>query len=132
VINWQLQHSGTLPLAQSSKQYDVAAWKLDCVMVGIGVAQIDLPEQCSFFVKLLLRKMLNARLYWTSSSKTISVPDRRHTAMLGSATAQKPRVMECGNFVMTSLSPTFAGREAINSRLYSHISTSPVAKHKTG
>jgi hypothetical protein len=44
----QLQDRGTLAFAQSSKQYDLAAWKLDCVTAKI----IHLPEQSHFFVEL--------------------------------------------------------------------------------
>jgi ElaB/YqjD/DUF883 family membrane-anchored ribosome-binding protein len=36
---------------------------------------------------------------------------------VGSSTAAKPRVTEFLNFVVTNLSPTFAGRDATKSRL---------------
>jgi len=48
---------------------------------------------------------------------TISVPGKRHTATFGSPIAANPRVRESWNFVVTSLSPTFAGRDATRSRL---------------
>src|SRR5271168_2189373 len=47
----------------------------------------------------------------TSFSNATSVPGRRHTATFGSPTAAKPPVIELLNFVDTSLSPTFAGRD---------------------
>jgi hypothetical protein len=45
------------------------------------------------------------------------MPGRRHTATFGSPIAAKPRVMELVNFVETSLSPTFAGRDVTRCRL---------------
>ena len=55
---------------------------------------------------------------WTEPvSNATSVPGRRHTATVGSSTAAKPRVTELLNFVVTNLSPTFAGRDATRCRL---------------
>src|ERR1700730_7446659 len=45
--------------------------------------------------------------------------------MLGSPIAQKPPVSERLNLVVTSLSPTLAGRESRCSRLWSHIEDAP-------
>ena len=47
-----------------------------------------------------------------SFSNATSVPARRHTATFGSPTSAKPRVIESANCVVTSLSPTLAGRVA--------------------
>jgi uncharacterized protein DUF892 len=47
----------------------------------------------------------------TSLSNATSEPGRRHTATFGSPMAAKPRVRK-SNFVVTSRSPTFAGRDA--------------------
>ena len=41
-----------------------------------------------------------------------SVPGSRQTATFGSPTAAKPRVIDFAKSVTTSLSPTFAGRDA--------------------
>jgi ABC transporter substrate binding protein len=48
------------------------------------------------------------RSYSTSFSNATSVPGKRHTATFGSSIAANPRLMEYWNFVVTSLSPTFA------------------------
>src|SRR5260370_34186454 len=56
-------------------------------------------------------KRLKVRSYLTSFSNATSVPGKRHTATFGSPIAANPRVMEFLNFVVTSSSPTFAGRD---------------------
>src|SRR5262249_46166552 len=60
----------------------------------------------------MLGKRTKKRSYLTSFSNAISVPGKRHTATFVSSIAANPRVMEFSNFVVTSLSPTFAGRDA--------------------
>src|SRR5436190_21053511 len=80
----------------------------------------------------VLRKSPNGDAFRsTSFSNAISVPGRRHAATLGSSTAAKPRVMELLNWVVTSLSPTFAGRDATLCRLKSHIGDTPLLRTTT-
>src|SRR5271157_1971752 len=61
----------------------------------------------------------------TSPAKAISVPGITHTANPRSSAAEKPRVPVPKSRV-TSLSPTFAGRERTLWRLKSHISRTPL------
>src|ERR1700730_12902995 len=60
----------------------------------------------------MFEKRLKVRSYLTSFSNATSVPGKRHTATFGSPIAANPRVMEFLNFVVTSSSPTLAGRHA--------------------
>src|SRR5260370_1969264 len=55
-----------------------------------------------------------------SPVKAISVPGSRHTAVLRSSGALKPRV-PVPKFLVVSLSPTAAGRDAAPCRLYPHM-----------
>src|SRR5262249_32362207 len=64
------------------------------------------------FSRFQLEKRPNPRSNSISFSNATSVPGSRHTATFGSPTAAKPRVIEWLNCVVTSLSPTFAGRDA--------------------
>src|ERR1700687_5125817 len=59
----------------------------------------------------------------TSLAKASSVPGRMHTANPGSSDAENPRVPVPKSRV-TSLSPTFAGRDRTLWRLKSHIGDS--------
>src|ERR1700760_945508 len=59
----------------------------------------------------------------TSQAKASSVPGLKHTAMPRSSTSAKPRVPVPKSRV-TSLSPTFAGRDRTLWRLKSHIGDS--------
>src|SRR6516162_9006129 len=81
------------------------------------------------FANFMLGKRAKKRSYLTSFSNAISVPGKRHTATVGSPIAANPRVIEFWNFVVTSSSPTFEGRDATRSRLYSHIEGTPFARH---
>jgi hypothetical protein len=52
-----------------------------------------------------------------SFSNATSVPGSKQTAMFGSPTPAKPRVIELVNCVVTSFSPTLAGRVATSCKL---------------
>ena len=73
-------------------------------------------------------KRIKKRSYWTSFLNATFVLGKRHTATFGSPIAANPRVMEFLNFVVTSSSPTFAGRDA-TSLDCSHIEGTPFARH---
>ena len=69
----------------------------------------DPVEQHNLPVGELERVVMHVRLV------LLDLPE--HTATFGSPTAAKPPVIELLNFVDTSLSPTFAGRDATYCRL---------------
>jgi hypothetical protein len=71
------------------------------------------------------RRLNNSDSHSISRSNASSVPGLMHTAKPGSPTAQKPFVYIPPNFVVTSWSPTLAGREAKCPRLKSHIAKPP-------
>src|SRR5947208_15935273 len=83
----------------------------------------------TFYPSLAFAKKANQRSYLTSFSNAPSVPGKRHTATFGSPIAANPRVIEFWNFIVTSSSPTFAGRDATRCRLLSHIEGTPFARH---
>src|SRR5262249_44612227 len=87
-------------------------------------------NRATFSPSFMFGKRLRVRSYSTSFSNATSVPGKRHTATFGSPIAANPRVMEFLNFVVTSSSPTFAGRDATRSRL-SHIEGTPCARHSS-
>src|SRR4029077_16605512 len=67
--------------------------------------------------KLVVPVQIHPWSYLTSCSKANSVPGSRQTATPGSPSAAKPRVGVLGNVVVTSVSPTLAGRDAMACRL---------------
>src|SRR5439155_11636466 len=73
-------------------------------------------NRATFFPSLAFAKKAKKRSYLTSFSNATSVPGKRHTAMFGSPIAANPRVIEFWNFIVTSSSPTFAGRDATRCR----------------
>src|SRR5215813_11226244 len=72
---------------------------------------------------LLFHPSRPAGRHATSLAKASSVPGRTHTASPGSSDAENPRVPVPKSRV-TSLSPTFAGRDRTLWRLKSHIGDS--------
>jgi hypothetical protein len=52
----QLQYRCTLTLAQTCKQYDLAVWKFQRIMMGYGALRIDLPEAGKSLSNLLARQ----------------------------------------------------------------------------
>ncbi len=93
--------------------------KLQRVMMGIGVAQVDLPKPGHIGPKLAPA--------WQQAAEDMvefGFPIEHHlrawnmqTATAGSPRAAKPRVDELMNEVVTSLSAILAGRDAVACRL---------------
>src|SRR5262249_39059065 len=81
------------------------------------LAPVERRNRATFVPSLMFGRRTKKRSYSTSFSNAISVPGKRHTATFGSPIAANPRVREFGNLVVTSLSPSFAGRDATKSRL---------------
>src|SRR6188508_288242 len=105
-----------LTFTQPREQHDRPARKFERVSMPVrAIAYIAEPGQA--LAELLFRKKAIAPSYLTSASNASSVPGGRHTEMSGSPTAAKPRVIELGKCVETSLSPTLAGRAATLWRL---------------
>src|SRR5262249_4535477 len=92
-----------------------------CCQTHVRPPTLNICRNCATFFpsfpNFMLGKRTKKRSYLTSFSNAISVPVKRHTATFGSSIAANPRVMEFWNFAVTSLSPTFAGRDATRSRL---------------
>ena len=87
---------------------------------------VDLSKDCSLVVdRLCLPPDGPIDRHATSLAKASSVPGITHTASPKSSAAAKPRVPVPKSRV-TSLSPTFAGRERTAWRLKSHISRFPL------
>src|SRR5262249_39111061 len=83
-----------------------------------------------WFIVLVFQPSKPAGRHATSLAKASSVPGRMHTANPGSSDAEKPRVPVPKSRV-TSLSPTFAGRDRTLWRLKSHIGDSFLPKSCT-
>jgi hypothetical protein len=104
----QLKHGRMLTFTQPREQHDRPARKFERVSMPVrAIAYIAEPGQA--LAELLFRKKAIAPSYLTSASNASSVPGGRHTEMSGSPTAAKPRVIELGKCVETSLSPTLVG-----------------------
>src|SRR6516162_6422639 len=83
----------------------------------LGLPALICRNRATFVPSLMCGRKAKKRSYLTSCSNATSVPGNRHTATFGSPMAANPRVMEFSNIVVTSSSPTFAGRDATRSRL---------------
>jgi hypothetical protein len=70
-----------------------------------------------FVTPLMIASTGLPALALTSSAKESSVPGKTHTATSGSQGALKPFVIELLNSVVTSFSPTLAGRDNMCLRL---------------
>jgi hypothetical protein len=112
----QLQHRRPLALAQTGDQHDLPVGEFQGVVVRVRAVHVDLPESSH-----LISKVPELHVWQQPAKRMValylaldatSVPGRRHTATFGSPMAAKPRVRK-SNFVVTSLSPTFAGRDVV-------------------
>jgi hypothetical protein len=114
----QLQHGCVLTFAQPGKLHDLTIGELQDVMMHAGLLQVD-PLKSSYLRtdQFLAPDDIKTCSHSTSCANATSVPGRRHTAAVGSSTAANRPVREFLNLVVTSLSPTFAGRDATKSRL---------------
>src|SRR5215470_4422541 len=83
----------------------------------LGLPALICRNRATFVPSLTCGRKAKKRSYLTSCSNATSVPGNRHTATFGSPMAANPRVMEFSNILVTSSSPTFAGRDATRSRL---------------
>jgi hypothetical protein len=111
-LGGQLQHGRVLTHAQTSEQHDLPVWELKRIVMYTRLFLVDLSEPGHFRSELSSCRPFRKGTHSTSFSNATSVPGRRHTATFGSPTPAKPPVIELLNFADTSLSPTFAGRDA--------------------
>lgn len=117
----KLQHRRALTGAELSEQHDFAVGKLKGIVVCHQLIPIDLSkarELSAEFAKSeawekLSQGVTRLRLLFERNL----CAGQWHTATFGSPTAANPWVIDPTNFVVTNLSPTFAGRDAIVCRL---------------
>ena len=107
-----------LSFAQPGEQHDLPVGKLQRVVMHVGLFQVDLPEPCHLLTdQFLAPEDLKNTLTFDFRLECDLGAGKKHTATVGSSTAAKPPVREFLNFVVTSFSPIFAGRDATKSRL---------------
>ena len=112
---WQLEYRRPLAFAQTGDQHDLPVGEFQGVVMHVRAVHIDPPESSD-----LISKLTELHAWKHAAKRMVALhlalechfgAGRRHTATFGSPMAANPRVRK-SNFVVTSLSPTFAGRDA--------------------
>jgi hypothetical protein len=90
----QLQYRCTLTLAQTCKQYDLAVWKFQRIMMGYAALRINLPEAGR------MRPWRQARPTWDYAAELIlRAATSGKRADIEAATAQMERALRTDNWL---------------------------------
>jgi hypothetical protein len=110
-----LKHPRVLAFRQQIHENCFSVRKREGIVMLTQRARLDLAKSGYAKAGVLVDNQL--QLYLTSRSNASSVPGSRHTAAFGSSFAAKPRVDVPLKLVVTSVSPTLAGRDTTAFRL---------------
>jgi hypothetical protein len=45
-LRWQLENGSFLTFSQTCQEYNLAVWKLQCIVMGSDLVFVDLPKDC--------------------------------------------------------------------------------------
>ena len=116
-----MQHNCVLTLTELGEQHNLPVGELECVVMHVRLILLDLPEPCHFFPNLSpglqARKETKSMLVFDLFLECDLRAGKKAYCYSWLLDSREATVRVLLNFVVTSLSPTFAGRDATRCRL---------------